>query len=370
MPPKPAAFSGVAQALVDYLNAGASIEAASEAMQAWGVKFAAPGSNEALGSIEYARILPGDSQQIVATLFDPAPNDTVSKSGDLAVFTCENGQYKVAYQALADKSFEGLVTDPRVLSVDDVSGDGVFDLSFLTGACQAATCMDGVTILSMHGGALRNLAPDFNYVPYPTFEFVPNATNAARDLIVVEGTLGDAGAGPQRGITTTWQFNGQTFGKTSETREVARYRIHALHDGDDALRAKDYRQADAYFTQVTSDAALQTWDANPNAANEGQVLGAFAYFRLIQSAALRNDSTGMQAALETLSRFGPADSPGYLYTQLATAFVTTWNGSQNFQQSCAAAVSFAQQNANTTRWLGIESFGTANYDYQPEDMCF
>jgi hypothetical protein len=338
-------------------------------MQAWGVKYAAPGSNEPLGSIEFGRVLPGESEQMIATFFDPAPGDTVSKSGNLAVFTCVNGQYAMAYDALADKSFEGLVTDPRVLSVDDVTGDGVFDLTFLTGTCEAATCSDGVTILSAHGGAgLRNLAPDFANVPYPTFEFVPSA-GAARDLVVVEGTLGDPSAGPQRGITTTWQFNGQLFQRTSEFRDPARYRIHALHDADDALSRKDFPAADALYSQVINDTTLQVYEANPNAANEQQILGSFAYVRLMQSAALRGDTTLLQASFDSLSQFGPADSPGYLYTQLGNVFLQTYSSTNDYAQACAAAKMFAQQQPNLTKWLGIDSFGTANFDYQPEDIC-
>jgi hypothetical protein len=372
-PPTPAQFNAVSGTLLDFLSAGASIEAVSAAMQTWGVKFAAPGSNEPLGSIEYARILPSESQQVIAAFFDPAPADpasgTVSKAGNLAVFACNGGRYTLVYDALADKAFDGLVTDPRVLAIDDVTGDGVFDLSFLTGTCQAATCMDGVTILSAHGGGgLRNIAQDFAYVPYPTFEFVQNANNT-RDLIVVEGTLGDPGAGPQRGITATWSFNGQAFVKASELREVPTYRIHALHDGDDAMRRKDYRLADAFFTQVANDPALQPWEANPNAANEGQILAAFAYSRLMQSAAHRNDATGVQAAYDSLNRVGPADSPGYLYAQLGSAFLQSWNATQNAAQACTAMIAAAQTLPNASKWLGIESFGTANFDYQPEDLC-
>jgi hypothetical protein len=369
VPPKPATFGDTAAALRDYLSAGATLEDASAAMQAWGVKFAAPQSNEPLGSIEFAKILGGEDQQIVATMFDPAPGESVARAGDLAVYRCANGRYEIAYQALTDVSFEGFVTDPRVLSVDDVTGDGIYELSFLTGDCSAATCMDGVTILSAHGGgALRNLAPDFAYVPFPSFEYVPGATGA-KDLVVAEGILGDASAGPQRGVTTTWTFVGGIYTRTAEAREPAVYRIHALHDGDDALRRQDYRQADASFGQVVNDPTLQAWDANPNIANEQQILGAFAYVRLIQSSALRGDTVGAQAAYDSLMRFAPADSPGYLYAQIGEAFYKSWIATQNIGQACAAAVQIARQNPNTALWLGVDSFGSANYDYQPEDMC-
>ncbi len=369
MPAAPATFAESAQVLLAFLNAGATIESASAAMQAWGVKIEAKNGSEALGGIEFAKVLAGEDQQLVVTLFNPVPGESVSRSGDLVVYTCAGGAYQIAYQASTDPAFEGFVSDPRVLAVDDVTGDGIFDLSFLTGDCGTATCMDGIAILSSHGNQpLRNLSPDFAYVPFPTFEFVP-AANGARDLIVAEGILGDPSAGPQRSMTSTWSFNGAVFTQTALLRETATYRIHALQDADDALRDKDYREADSLLGRVINDSSLQSWDNNPNVTSEPQILGAFAYVRLIQSSASRDDAVGAQAALESLQRFGPADSPGYLYTQLGEAFYNGWKTSNDMATGCAAAIAFARANPTSTQWLGSESFGTANYDYQPEDMC-
>ena len=369
IPAAPAAFADSAQALLTLLNAGATIDTAGAALQAWGVKIEAKNGSEALGGVEYAKVLAGDDQQLVVTLFNPVLGESVSRSGDLVVYTCVGGAYQIAYQASTDPAFEGFVSDPRVLTVDDVTGDGIFDLSFLTGDCGAATCMDGIAILSSHGNQpLRNLSPDFAFVPFPTFEFAPVASGA-RDLIVAEGILGDPGAGPQRSLTTTWSFNGAVFTQTALLRETASYRIHALQDADDALRDKDYREADSLLGRVINDPSLQSWDNNPNLASEPQILGAFAYVRLIQSSAARGDVVGAQAAFESLQRFGPADSPGYLYTQMGEVFYNAWKTSNDMAAGCAAAIAFAQANPTSTQWLGSESFGSANYDYQPEDMC-
>jgi hypothetical protein len=369
-PAKPASFAEMPVALNNFLNAGASLQAASDVLLAWGVRVAAPGTNEVLGTIEFGKLLPGDDPQIVAVIFDPAPSENVSRAGNLIVYNCAGGRYQIAYQALADPAYENLVSDPRLLSLEDVTGDGIDDLTFLTGDCGAGTCMDGVSVLSIHGtGALRNLAPDFANVPNPTFEYAPSTRGGGKDLIVVEGTLDDASAGPQRQITATWSFNGQIFTQTQTTQESPTYRIHALHDGDEALRKKDFREADTQFLRVINDASLQTWDGNPNAQIEQQILSAFAYVRLMQSAALRNDAVGVQVAFDSLMRLAPADTPGYLYAQLGDTFFRTWSATKNAVQSCQAMVDLAKQNANATKWLGIDAFGTANYDYQPEDMC-
>jgi hypothetical protein len=369
-PAKPADFKAMAGGLLAYLNTGASLEAANQVMEVWGIRYSAPGSGEPLGGIEYGKILAGEDAQIIATFYDQSQTDTTSRPGDIVVFSCTNGQYQIAYQALNDPVFEGLVTNPGVLDVSDVSGDGIMDLSFVTGDCGASTCMEGVTILSAHNAAqLRNLSPDFPFVPFPTFEFLPGKQPPARDLVVAEGLLGDPSAGPQRSITSTWSFNGQIYTRTGEMREPAVYRIHMLHDGDDALRARDHRLADSLYGSVVAEPALQGWDASPFAANEGQVLGAFAYVRLMQSAALRDDDTGVGAAFDSLQRFALADSPGYLYTQMAELYLNEWKASKDAGKACAKMTEFARANQNATRWLGIEAFGAANYDYQPEDMC-
>ncbi len=370
-PQKPAAFKDVLPALQTYLDAGASLEALNLTMQGWGVKFVAPGNNETLGSAEYGKVLPGESTQVIVIAFDPAPSESVSRPGDLAVFACAGGRYRMAYQASADPAFDGLVTDAHVLSVEDVTGDGVQDLSFLTGECSAATCMDGIAILSAHGGAaLRNLAPDFAFVPYPTFDYAAPADPASpRTLTVVEGMLGDPNAGPQRTVTSTWAFNGAIFTRSGTLRETASYRIHVIQDGDDALRARDFRRADELFGRATSDPSLQSWDANPNAAAEPQTLTAFAYFRLMQSGALRADGTAVAVSHDSLSAAAANSPAAQLIARMGDAYFKAWSAGNDPAKACAAASAFARNNPDISQWLGADAFGSANYDYQPEDMC-
>ncbi len=46
-----------------------------------------------------------------------------------------------------------------------------------------------------------------------------------------------------------------------------------------------------------------------------------------------------------------------------------FGSSGDYAQSCAAAARFAEKAANTYILLGTQTFGYANYDYQPRDMC-
>ena len=367
--PRPADFAGAAATLRSYLDDGASLEQIDAALQVWGMRITPADRRETLGGADYARILPGPDMQIIATLLDANTNDSGSHAGDIVVYACRNGHYEIVYRALDDPAFDGYVRDPQVLSVEDVTGDGIFELNFSTGECGAATCLGGITILSAHGGgALHNLAPNFAYVPYPIFDFVASK-NKAMDLVVVEGMLGDAAAGPQRALTETWSYIGDVFTRTNETLEPPRYRILALQDGDAALRRDDARQADTMYRRVIDDPSLQSWDGNPSVANEAQILAAFARVRLIESAARRGDETGAQVSFESLQNAAPENSPGGMYVAVGRALYETWRDTKDIARACAAAADSARANPATTQILGVDAFGTANYDYQAEDMC-
>lgn len=315
--------------------------------------------------------MPGDEAQLIVVVFDPTQKGAITRSGDLAVFMCSSGRYTLLYRTLDDPGFQGEVSNPRILAVEDATGDGIAELAFVTGDCGMDTCLEGVTILSSAGasaGALTNLAPDFAYLPNPVFDFVPSNRGLMQDLIAIEGHFGSVDAGPQRIVTDTWSFNGNTFTLTQAIKEPAVYRVHALHDADDALRRKDFATADALFGRVINDASLQMWEGT-GSPDEPQLLAAFAYIRLMQSAAARGDSAGVQTHYQTLKNTAPAGTPAQIYAQLGDAFFNAWSQSPNLARACDAAIAFANQNPNAYRFLGSETYGFANADYRAEDMC-
>jgi hypothetical protein len=276
---------------------------------------------------------------------------------------------QVAYQASADPDFAGQVFNPRVFSTEDITGDGLGDLSYIVGDCSENTCYDGIYIMTAMSGTLSNAIVDFEYEPFPTFAFVPAAQGTAKDLVVNIGYVGGVEAGPQRNVTDTWSYVGSAYTLTQETKEAPLYRIHALQDGDDAFRRKDTATANALYQRVATDSSLQAWEGNTPLQDEPKVLAAFAYVRLMETAAYGGDAAGVQTAHDELVKAAPEASSGTLYAKLGEAFYKAFSETKNYPQACDAVKKYAEKNQNTFLILGQDTFGTANYDYQSDDMC-
>jgi hypothetical protein len=371
-------FSDTVAALASYLNAGASLTAAEDILKTWGYIYTDRSNNQPVGGVRQVRVLPGELPQDVLTYIDPAqadPNHPPSRFGELVVLACVNNQYQVAYQATADPIFLGVVLNPRAFSDEDVTGDGVGDLSFLTGDCGAENCVDAMTIVSTVGttlpNTLNNIVPDIDFItkPYPTFQFVPAPNSPSKNLLVTPGFATGAGSGPQRMVTETWSFTGSAFTLTGKLAEPPVYRIHALHDGDDALRRKDFPAAEALYARVVNDPSLQGWEGGVALQDEAQFLAAFATVRLVQSAAARGDAATAQAALDVLRGLAPKDSAGEIYAGLGEAFFNSYSQTSNYAQACAAAIAYANATPNTYLTLGVETYGFNNADYLAGDMC-
>ncbi|MCL5995043.1 MAG: hypothetical protein M1546_03175 [Chloroflexi bacterium] len=369
VPVQPAAITDTAPALAAYLSAGADVNALAGVLKSWGFIYNPSNSNNPLGAVVQAKLLPGTDQQWVAVYYDPSDKDMVTRHGDVVVFKCVGGAVQIAYQSSTDPAFEGEVLNPRLFTDEDVTGDGLGDLSFLVGDCGASTCFDRISIMTAVGGPLSNVIPDFEWVAFPTFDFVPSSNGNAQNLLVAEGYLGSVGAGPQRAVTDTWSYNGAVFTLTSRIKEPPVYRIHALQDGDEAFLDQDYASANALYRRVANDPGLQAWEGNTPLRDEAQVLAAFAYVRLMQTAAAAGDSASLQAAHDALVTAAPEKSPGELFQQLGEVFYSTYQQSGNYKQACDATTKFAERNQNTFTVLGVETFGYANYDYQAVDMC-
>ena len=369
-PDKPVTFTDTAAALTAYLDAGAGESAVLDTLKAWGDIYPSPtAKDQQLGAVVRARVLPGNDDQIVVIYYDPADQQTASRHGELIVYQCADAKLQMAYQATADPDFAGQVFNPRLFGVDDVTGDGLGDLSYVVGDCSENTCYDGIYIMTSVNGVLSNAIFEFQYEPFPTFTFVPAMQGAAKDLIVKMGYVGGPFAGPQRDITDTWSYVSSAFTLTQEVKEPPVYRIHALHDADEAFYRKDYATANALYQRVANDPDLQSWEGNAPLRDEPQVLAAFAYVRLMETAASAGDMGAVQAAHDALLMAAPDQSAGAIYAKLGETFFNAYSQTKNYQQACDATVKYAEKNENTYLILGQETFGTANYDYQPEDMC-
>lgn len=357
-------------AVLSYLNAGASLDQLNAALNTWGATFVQPGTNAAIGGAMSARILPKDDAQIIAVYSLPQPNQTATRMGDVLIAACDMGQYRAVYLSTQDPAFSAPAPNPRLHSVVDVTGDGIADVSFVSGECGSGTCIDGLTILahlpSQDAFGLSNIAQDIAGAPNATFSFSPSGAGQA--LTIAHGTFDDVNAGPQRNSSETWAFNGNAMAQTGATREPAVYRIHALLDADDAFRRKDFAGASALYNRVLSDASLQAWDGPGALQEEQSALGAFAQFRMAQIMLAQGNAAGAKSAYASLASM-PANAESQPYAAMAKAVSDALADSNDAVIACNTAVAFAEKNPKVYEQLGSAAFGFANFDYQPADMC-
>jgi hypothetical protein len=369
MPATPA-DEQVAGAVMALLNAGATQDQLNAALNTWGAIAIQPGTNATLGGALSAKLLPREDAQMIVVFSSPQPNAPATRLGDVLIAACDKGQYRPIYLASQDPAFGSLAPNPRMFSVIDVTGDGLADATFVTGECGSGTCIDSPTILAhlpaQDAFGLTNISPDIAGVPNPTFSFVPSG--AGQSLSITHGTFDDVNAGPQRGSSEVWAFNGAMMALTSATREPALYRIHAVQDADDAFRRKDFANASSLYTRVMNDATLLAWDGPGALKEEQSALGAFAQFRLAQVALAQNNIAGAQAALASLAAM-PATAESQPYLALGKAVSNALTDSNDVEIACNNAIAFAEQNSKVHEQLGSATFGFANFDYQPADMC-
>jgi hypothetical protein len=101
---------------------------------------------------------------------------------------------------------------------------------------------------------------------------------------------------------------------------------------------------------------------------EQSALGAFAQFRLAQVALAQNNIAGAQTALASLASM-PANAESQPYVSLAGVVRNALTDTNDPVVACNTAVAFAEKNPQVFEQIGASTFGFANTDYQPADMC-
>ncbi len=385
IPAKPETFEAALPALAAYLNNGADAIGIQNILKTWGFVATLSATQQTLGEVRQMALLANGGQQWVVIFIDshaPKADDGSLGAipGDVAVFACAAGQYELVYDAMHDPAFpDGIVPNPRLLGNEDVTGDGLSDLSFATGECVGDACYDSLSIISAAGVAEGRLHPISNQIEpilSPTWQFVATPANGAgasalagKTLLAVQGISADTEAGPQRAVTDTWTFDGMVFTRTNSVQAPASYRIHALQDGDAALQRKDFAAADTLYQQVVFDPNLKSWESMSTMLDEDRVLAAFALLRLVQTSAARADSGSVQTAYEALVSAVPTDGPGAIYLRMGKIFFDTFTQTDDYGRACEATIEFARTEPDSYGQLGPETFGYSNVDYAAEDMC-
>jgi hypothetical protein len=151
-----------------------------------------------------------------------------------------------------------------------------------------------------------------------------------------------------------------------ETLGPSNFRIHILHDADEASRRGEYLVAAFLYNQVINDQELVDW---MDRIGERLNLGAYGRYKMVVVYTLLGEPEAAQSWLEDLKRNFPPEYVQFAYVEMAVEFLRGFNeGGQ--QAGCDAAHVYAAVNADRILApLGQQKFGYANPDYSPLDIC-
>jgi hypothetical protein len=186
----PTDFAGYPDAIAAYLNdPGASPDGLATWLRGCGV------ISDDLGGVYQHVIQGGPTPDVVAVIHNmaaaPGPEGIL-----LAYHTSPNG-YFLAYQAQAERI--------ELLKVDDVNADGRQEIVWTSTSCGAHTCSSRLFVDRWDGASYQDWivnTPEMASADYSIADTVPNGSG--REILVQDGVVNSAGAGPQRAWTETY----------------------------------------------------------------------------------------------------------------------------------------------------------------------
>ena len=375
LPAEPPAFNRFAETIVQYLSGGGAPTVLEGRLAAWGT-FTSYG-----GFIRADRDLTGDGvPEVLAVLMNPHEQE-FPFPGDLFIFGCERGAYRLLYQAGSAPNRSA----PIILNVEnnDVNANRLNDLVYAVQTCDDRICSTSVEVIewSLTLNSFGSLLAQRIDEPFAAVEVADLEGDGLSEIVVERGAVASEAAGPQRSRTTTLRWDGAQYAIAEVDVADAEYRIHVLHDGDTAMRAGDYASAAEFYARAATDDALQSW----RYPDEASHLRAYARFRLMLAEAAQGNTAEAQAAHDeliaayTLVPTGeitpvPGTAPalnrglaGSAFAEMAQIFWREYTASGDTGRACSAVTGYARTAPSSYEVLN--SFGYANPTYTAADLC-
>lgn len=351
-------FSSFPQSILDFLNAGGSLEALDQGLYTAGV------ANQPI-SVAAADLTGDGSRDVVVSIYNP-DSVAIPPGGSLLIYTCASGQYRLSYEENTEDTWGA----PGIRYLQDLNDDGSAELVAARPTCGAHTCFEDITILAWDGSTFENrLEGTTTDLPYPDVFLEDPEGDGNYDLIVVGSGIGSVGAGPQRSLMRSWVYDPETelWIPAGETLGESNYRIHVLHDAEMSALVGAYDEALLLYGRVVQDTTLEDWNAPDT---ERANLGAYALFKTGVVHLLQGNQEFAQSTFNQQAETYPAGTTGHAYVELAQVFQDAYAGDESVIQGCAAARQYASQHAEEIlEPLGPTTFGYANPEFEPEDIC-
>ncbi len=299
LPTQPGQFDTYATTALPWLHGNTEVDEVLEIILAWSMPPIFDGDRLNLVDTDLSGFF---SAVIVFT--DPGSFGAFSVESNLVIFDLVPGRpdrYQIAYDhnLTRDPAF-GNATDIAVLSVVDLTGDGLRDITFSERSCGANTCTTSFHVLVRDGSGYRDavVAP----IDIPTAFGINVASDqtgdGVPDISVMGGTFSTVGAEPQREFAWVFSGAGGIVRQVSRVGVPSEWLVWRLLDANDAFDRQDWSAAVNLYRDVVNDPSLREFAPFANEAGE---LRALANLRTSLALSISGDSVGSQTAAQALS---------------------------------------------------------------------
>ncbi len=365
LPVQPPPFSRYPETIAQYLSGGGATTILEARLRGWGAIV------DYGGVVLVDRDFTGDSvPEVLVVALDPQHAE-FPYPGDLYIFGCDQGAYRLLYQAgyAPDRGF------PILRAAQDINGDYLNDLVYAVQTCTGTICTTNVKLLewNLTLGNFENLfAGDLHEISAQV-DVQDVDGDKLDEVVVTSGTAAVPEAGPLRVRTTTLHWDGTQYVVASVVAAPAQYRIHVIQDGDAALKAADYQGAVNFYQQAVNNDSLLSW----RYPDEAQYLKAYATYRIMLAyAAMGNVDAAQNARDLVVGTYAPPPVegqpqpgllPGSAFAEMARLFWNDFAINRSVGTACQVVIGYAR--AAPGSYEVLNSFGTANPVYTPADLC-
>jgi hypothetical protein len=355
-PPRPEEIGEYSVVIGRYLSAGGSPTVLEATLRNWGA------ITDKGGVVQADTDLTGDGvPEVIITLYNPlAYNvDALLNAGQLLVYGCDKGGYRLLYMTESNPG----IAIPELVRVGDMNTDVKAELVYFTETCNGTLCYKEAKILSWNSivGAFEELNNGQIIAVNGRISVADVDGDGVLELTAQINPPGTAITGPPRSVVDIWDWNGVDYLLARRDPAGSRYRIHAMYDADDLLKAGQWRPAILAYDAARRDNTLQSWTI----PGETEILRAYADFRIMSTYALLKNGRA-ETWFTTLQSDSPPGSPGYGFAQMGMAFMDNYRATQDARAACAQAISMA---AGTNVLSVMNSYGTNNRSYTLNDLC-
>ncbi len=301
---------------------------------------------------------------MVVSIIDPKSED-ILPGGMLLIYVCTDNEYRLLHQqdSVENRGVFGI----RYLQ--DLNSDGLAELVISSPSCGAHTCFEDVHVLGWDGEGFTNmLEGPTDDLSSPEIRVKDPDQDGIFDIEIGSGGFNSVGAGPNRTSTRNWIYDklSHNWEYFEDINGPSFFRIHVLHDADEAVIVGDYEQALIEYGRVVYDPNLVDWQ---NFEQEKAVLSAYALYKISVVHLILGQEDLASITFDLLGQYHPTSTDGHIFVELSNTFRTGFTNN-GLTGGCEAAQEFAVDYAEEILLpLSSATFGYANPDYLPADIC-